>query len=124
MTVQVKFGWVSTDMIFLPNSDHSYHSARIPPGSGWNVRGRVKYSPNGMLRLLLLLYTYLLNLTSFSIWNISTLDTSSTAISNQRIFLSDEVPLFVLFISSTSVLPDGSVILALSFTPLTRRISR
>src|SRR5271168_3175996 len=44
MTVQVKFGWVSTDMIFLPNSDHSYQSARIPPGSGWNVRGRVKYS--------------------------------------------------------------------------------
>ena len=42
--VQVKFGWVSTDMIFLPNSDHSYHSAWIPPGSGWNVRGRVKYS--------------------------------------------------------------------------------
>src|ERR1700678_4498788 len=80
--------------------------------------------PNGMLHLLLLLYTYLLNLTSFSIWNISTLDTSSTAISNQRIFLSDEVPLFVLFISSTSVSPDGSVILALSFTPLTRRISR
>src|SRR6202522_4241563 len=33
-------------MIFLPNSDHSYHSARIPPGSGWNVRGRVKYSVN------------------------------------------------------------------------------
>ena len=42
--VQVKFGWVSTDMIFLPNSDHSYHSAQIPPGSVWNVRGRVKYS--------------------------------------------------------------------------------
>src|SRR6202522_1223689 len=31
-------------MIFLPNSDHSYHSARILPGSRWNVRGRVKYS--------------------------------------------------------------------------------
>ena len=28
--VQVKFGWVLTDMIFLPNSDHSYHSAQNP----------------------------------------------------------------------------------------------
>ena len=28
--VQVKFGWVLTDMIFLPNSYHSYHSAWIP----------------------------------------------------------------------------------------------
>ena len=28
--VQVKFGWVLTDMIFLPNSDHSYHSAWNP----------------------------------------------------------------------------------------------
>ena len=27
--VQVKFGWVLTDMIFLPNSYHSYHSAWI-----------------------------------------------------------------------------------------------
>ena len=47
--VQVKFGWVSTDMIFLPNSYHSYHSTWIPPGSGWNVRGRVKYSPISMV---------------------------------------------------------------------------
>ena len=27
--VQVKIGCVLTDMIFLPNSDHSYHSAWI-----------------------------------------------------------------------------------------------
>ena len=27
--VQVKFGWVLID-IFLPNSDHSYHSIQIP----------------------------------------------------------------------------------------------
>ena len=27
--VQVKFGWVLSDMVFLPNSNHSYHSAQI-----------------------------------------------------------------------------------------------
>jgi hypothetical protein len=75
--------------------------------------------------LVLLLYAYFLNSkTSFSIWNLSTLDTSFTAISNPRIFSLGGAPPFALSISSTSVSPDCSVILAPSFTHLTRRISR
>jgi hypothetical protein len=58
--------------------------------------------------------------TSFPIWNLSTLDTSFTAISNRRIFLSGEVRPFASSISSTSVSPDGSAILAPSFTSLTK----
>src|ERR1700679_480489 len=74
--------------------------------------------------LVFIPYTYLLNSkTSFSIWNLSTLNTSFTAISNPRIFLSGGAPPSILSISSTSVSPDGSAILAPSFTPLTKRIS-
>ena len=40
--VQVKFGWVLTDMTFLPNSNHSYHSTWAE--SRQNHWGRVKYS--------------------------------------------------------------------------------
>jgi len=83
---------------------------------------------NQMVRfvcLLVLLYTYFpISQTSFSIWNLSTLDTLSTAISNLRIFLLGGTPPFALSISSTSVSPDGSAILAPSFTSLTKRISR
>ena len=38
--VRVKFGWVLTDMIFLPNSDHSYHST-------WNPL-RFRLDPDGI----------------------------------------------------------------------------
>jgi hypothetical protein len=38
--VQVKFGWVLTDMIFLPNSYHSYHSTWSP--------ARIRLDPRGM----------------------------------------------------------------------------
>ena len=75
--------------------------------------------------LVLLMYTYSLNSkTSSPIWNLSTLDTSFTVISNPRIFLSGGAPPFALSISLTSVSRDGFAILAPSFTPLTRRISR
>ena len=37
--VQVKFGWVFTDMIFPANSYHSLHSAWIPRGFCEDPRG-------------------------------------------------------------------------------------
>ena len=72
---------------------------------------------------LLLSAYYMNSKTSFLIWNLSTPDTSFTAISLPRIFLSDGAPPSALSISSTSVLPDCSAILAPSFTLLTKRIS-
>jgi hypothetical protein len=72
----------------------------------------------------LLLYVLMNSKTSFPIWNSSTLDTSFTAISNPRILFSGGAPSFALSISSTSVSLDSSAILAPSFTPLTKRISR
>jgi serine/threonine protein kinase len=74
---------------------------------------------------LVFITTYFLNTkTSFPISNLSTLDTSFTAISNPRIFLSVGASPFALSISSTLVSQDGFAILAPSFTPLTRIISR
>ena len=49
--------------------------------------------------LLISFYYFLKSKTSFSIWNLSTLDTSFTAISNPRIFLSGGAPPFALSIS-------------------------
>jgi hypothetical protein len=40
----VKFGWVLTDMIFLPFLPFRLDSSQNPPGSAWNVWGTVKYS--------------------------------------------------------------------------------
>jgi hypothetical protein len=41
----VKFGWVLTDMIFLPFLPFRLDSSQNPPRSAWNVWGTVKYSP-------------------------------------------------------------------------------
>jgi hypothetical protein len=48
--VQVKFGWVLIDMIFLPFLPFRLDSSQNPPGSAWNVWGTVKYSHFYMLR--------------------------------------------------------------------------
>lgn len=49
--------------------------------------------------ICLLVFITVYSETSFPIWNLSTLDTSFTAISNPRIFLSGGAPPFVLSIS-------------------------
>ena len=96
-------------------------------GSGFCMKLRAVLAIANQMVFVNCLFVFILIVifqTSFHIWNLSTLDTLFTAISSPRIFLSDGAPPLALFISSTLVLPDRSVILEPLFTPLTKRTSR